>query len=151
MTQGAKTLYTAKVHATGGREGAARSSDGRLDVRLSPPGAPGPGTNPEQMFAAGWAACFQGAMAIAARGQGVLLPPDLAVDAEVDLNLGPDGFALGARLAISLPGIDPDRARAIIDAAHATCPYSKAVQGNIEIAIQLVETGDRAATAAGRD
>ena len=80
-----KVLYTAKAHTTGGRDGASRSSDGRLDVKLSPPGSAGAGTNPEQMFAAGWSACFIGAMGFAARSMNVALPPDLAIDAEVDL------------------------------------------------------------------
>ncbi|OHT20582.1 organic hydroperoxide resistance protein [Edaphosphingomonas haloaromaticamans] len=133
-----KTLYTAKVHTTGGREGAARSSDGRLDVKLSTPGAPGIGTNPEQLFAAGWSACFEGAMGIAAKGMGIALPADLAIDAEIDLNRGEGGYSLGARLNVRLPGIDPETARAIVDAAHLTCPYSRATRGNIDVAISLV-------------
>ncbi|PTD27074.1 organic hydroperoxide resistance protein [Sphingomonas fennica] len=133
-----KTLYTAKVHTTGGREGAARSSDGRLDVKLSTPGAPGIGTNPEQMFAAGWSACFEGAMGIAAKGMGIALPADLAIDAEIDLNRGEGGYSLGARLNVRLPGMDPETARAIVDAAHLTCPYSRATRGNIDVAISLV-------------
>ncbi|OHT19362.1 organic hydroperoxide resistance protein [Edaphosphingomonas haloaromaticamans] len=133
-----KTLYTASVHTTGGREGAARSSDGRLDVKLSTPGAPGAGTNPEQLFAAGWSACFEGAMGIAAREMKVALPADLAIDAEVDLNIADGAYSLGARLEVSLPGIDPDTARALVDAAHRTCPYSKATRGNIDVAISLI-------------
>ncbi len=133
-----KTLYTAKVHTTGGREGAARSSDGRLDVKLSTPGAPGAGTNPEQLFAAGWSACFEGAMGIAAREMKVALPADLAIDAEVDLNLAGGAYSLGGRLKISLPGLDPETARALVDAAHRTCPYSKATRGNIDVVLSLV-------------
>ncbi len=133
-----KTLYTAKVHTIGGREGASRSSDGRLDVKLSTPGAPGVGTNPEQLFAAGWSACFEGAMGIAARGMKIALPADLAIDAEVDLILDEGEFFLRARLNVDLPGIDPETARAIVDAAHRTCPYSKATRGNIDVAIDLV-------------
>ena len=138
MSNATKTLYTAQVHVTGGREGAARSSDGRLDLKLSTPGGPGQGTNPEQLFAAGWSACFQGAMAIAAKQKGITLPPELAIDAEVELRLGDDGFSLAARLNVSVPGIGPDVARQIIDAAHRTCPYSKAIKGNIDAVVALV-------------
>ncbi len=133
-----KTLYTAHVHVTGGREGAARSSDGHLDVKLSTPGTSGPGTNPEQLFAAGWSACFEGAMAIAAKSQGVELPETLAIDAQVELRHGDNGYALAARLDVSVPGLAPDVARKIIDAAHRTCPYSKAVKGNIDTVVALV-------------
>jgi Ohr subfamily peroxiredoxin len=133
-----KTLYTAAVHVTGGRDGAAKSSDGRLDVRLSTPGGPGAGTNPEQLFAAGWSACFQGAKTIAAKAKGVVLPADLAIDAEVELCQGDDGYSLAARLNVHVPGVDPDVARQIIEAAHRTCPYSKAIKGNIDAAVALV-------------
>ncbi len=133
-----KTLYTAAVHVTGGRDGAARSSDGRLGVKLSTPGGPGNGTNPEQLFAAGWSACFQGAMGIAAKAKGITLPPELAIDAEVELRQGEDGYALAARLNVHVPGIDPDVARQIIEAAHRTCPYSKAIKGNIDAVVALV-------------
>ncbi|MGL3821201.1 organic hydroperoxide resistance protein [Sphingopyxis sp. R3-92] len=133
-----KTLYTAAVHVTGGRDGAAKSSDGRLDVRLSTPGGPGKGTNPEQLFAAGWSACFQGAMAIAARARNIVLPADLAIDAEVELRQGDDGYSLAARLNVHVPGVDPDVARQIIEAAHRTCPYSKAIKGNIDAVVALV-------------
>jgi lipoyl-dependent peroxiredoxin len=133
-----KTLYTAQVHVTGGREGAARSSDGRLDVQLAVPGSPGAGTNPEQLFAAGWSACFQGAMAIAAKAKGIALPADLAIDAEVDLRHGEDGYSLAARLNVSVPGVEPEIARQLIEAAHRTCPYSKAIKGNIDAVIALV-------------
>jgi Ohr subfamily peroxiredoxin len=133
-----KTLYTAHVHVTGGREGAARSSDGRLDLKLAIPGSPGAGTNPEQLFAAGWSACFEGAMAIAARAKGVTLPADLAIDAEVDLRHGEDGYALAARLNVSVPGVEPEIARQLIEAAHRTCPYSKAIKGNIDAVVALV-------------
>lgn len=132
-----KTLYTAHVHVVGGREGAARSSDGRLDIRLSTPGAPGAGTNPEQLFAAGWSACFEGAMAIAAKAKGVTLPEALAIDAQVELRLGDDGYTLAARLDVHVPGLDPESARQIIEAAHRTCPYSRAVKGNIETVVAL--------------
>ena len=133
-----KTLYTAAVHVTGGRDGAAKSSDGRLDVKLSSPGGPGQGTNPEQLFAAGWSACFQGAMGIAARAKGVTLPAELAIDAEVALRQGDDGYSLAARLNVHVPGVDPDVARQIIEAAHRTCPYSKAIKGNIDAVVARV-------------
>src|SRR5690349_19282424 len=99
MTQPVKVLYTAKTHTTGGREGgASRSSDGRLDVKLTVPGAPGNGTNPEQLFAVGWSACFTSAMKIVAAQKKVKLPQDMALDAEVDLCSGDDGYFLQARL-----------------------------------------------------
>jgi lipoyl-dependent peroxiredoxin len=132
-----KTLYTAQVHVTGGREGAARSSDGHLDVKLSTPGTSGAGTNPEQLFAAGWSACFEGAMAIAAKAKGVTLPEALAIDARVELRHGDDGYTLAARLDVHVPGLDSDLARQIIEAAHRTCPYSKAVKGNIDTVVAL--------------
>ncbi|AZO72472.1 MAG: Ohr family peroxiredoxin [Mesorhizobium sp.] len=133
-----KRLYTGKVRTTGGRDGASRSSDGRLDIRLSPPGGPGSGTNPEQLFAAGWSACFEGAMAIAARKMNVALPAGTAIDAEVDLNVDEGAYSLGARLNVSLPGLDRNVARAVVDAAHQTCPYSKATRGNIVVEINLI-------------
>lgn len=133
-----KTLYTANVHVTGAREGTARSSDGRLDIKLSTPGGRGEGTNPEQLFAAGWSACFEGAMGIAAKSKGVTLPDDLAIDAEVELRHGSDGFSLAARLNVRVPGVDPEVARQIIEAAHRTCPYSKAIKGNIDAVVTLV-------------
>ena len=137
MNQIDTVLYTGRTHTLGGRDGASRSSDGRLDIRLSPPGSPGTGTNPEQLFAAGWSACFIGAMGRAAQASGVKLPADVAVDAEVDLGKSGDGFALQARLRVSLPGLDPAVARAIVDGAHQLCPYSKATRGNIAVELTL--------------
>ncbi len=137
MTAIDTVLYTARTHTIGGRDGAALSSDGRLDVRLTPPGAKGDGTNPEQLFAAGWSACFIGAMGRAAQAAGVKLPADVAVDAEVDLGKAGDGFALQARLKVSLPGLDAAVARAVIDGAHQLCPYSKATRGNIAVELSL--------------
>ncbi|AUT74650.1 organic hydroperoxide resistance protein [Paraburkholderia hospita] len=131
-------LYTGKTQTTGGREGAARSSDGRLDIQLSPPGSSGKGTNPEQLFAAGWSACFIGAMGLAARDLKVTLPADTNVNAEVDLGTGEGGYFLQARLNVSLPGVSADIAQKIVDAAHQTCPYSKATRGNIDVEIALV-------------
>ena len=135
-----KVLYTAKVHTTGGREGAARSGDGRLDIKLSPPGTRGTGTNPEQLFAAGWSACFEGAMGIAARRMKIALPAEMGVDAEVDLCIADGAYFLKARLNVSLPGLAHEVAQALADEAHQTCPYSKATRGNIAVAINVVNS-----------
>lgn len=132
-----KVLYTGRTHTTGGRSGAARSDDGRLDITLTRFGTVGEGTNPEQLFAAGWSACFMGAMARAAQAQGVRLPADLAVDAEVDLVEGADGFRLAARLKVSVPGVPHDTAMAVVEGAHQLCPYSKATRGNIQVALSV--------------
>lgn len=132
-----RVLYTGKTVTTGGRDGASRSSDGRLDIKLSSPGTSGGGTNPEQLFAAGWSACFIGAMGLAAAKLKVALPADLSVDTEVDLGVTEGAYFLQARLDVSLPGIDRDTAQALVDAAHQTCPYSKATRGNIDIVITL--------------
>jgi osmotically inducible protein OsmC len=133
-----KVLYTGKVHTTGGREGAAKSEDNRLDIRLSAPGTAGTGTNPEQLFAAGWSACFIGAMQIAASSQHVSLPAGMAVNAEVDLAHGSGGYSLQARLFISLPGLSIEAAKNLAEAAHVTCPYSKATQGNINVQLHVI-------------
>ena len=133
-----KVLYTAHAHTTGGRDGVARSDDGRLDVQLSAPGSSAPGTNPEQLFAAGWSACFIGAMGLAAGQLKVKLPAQTAVDAEVDLVNNENGYFLQARLNVSLPGLDRETAQAIVDGAHQTCPYSKLSRGNIDVEINLV-------------
>ena len=117
-----KLLYTAKTHTIGGREnGASRSSDGRLDVKLSVPGSARIGTNPEQLLAAGWSACFESAMGIAARKMKVPLPADLFIDGEVDLNLAGDGYFLRARLTVSLPGVDREIAQALVNADEVEC------------------------------
>jgi len=139
MSQIGKVVYTAKTHTTGGREnGVSRSSDGRLDVRLSIPGSARIGTNPEQLFAAGWSACFESAIALAARKRKITLPADLAIDAEVDLNLADGGYFLRTRLNVSLPGVEREAAQALVDEAHRICPYSKATRGNIDVAINLI-------------
>lgn len=132
-----KILYTGKIHTTGGRAGASQSSDGRLEVMLSSPGSSAPGTNPEQLFGAGWSACFLSAIGIAAGEHKVRLPADAAVDAEIDLVLGDDGYALSARLTVALPGIDRALGEALIERAHGTCPYSKATKGNIDVVTNL--------------
>lgn len=138
MTRIENVLYTGKTHTTGGREGAARSSDGRLDIKLSRPGSAGDGTNPEQLFGAGWSACFIGAMNGAARTLNVTLPVDTSVDAEIDLGTTDGAYFLQARLNVSLPGLPLDVAQALVDRAHQTCPYSKATRGNIDVVIALI-------------
>jgi len=135
----AKVLYTAEVHTTGGRNGRARSSDGRLDVQLASPGSAADGTNPEQLLAAGWSACFEGAMGLAARRMGVPLPPDLTMNTHVDLCVADQEYSIRARLNVSLPGLDREIAQSVVDAAHQTCPYSKAMKGNIDVTIHLVQ------------
>ncbi|MDQ0134734.1 Ohr subfamily peroxiredoxin [Neorhizobium galegae] len=137
MTTIDKVLYTGKTHTTGGRDGFSRSDDAQLDVKLSPPGSAHAGTNPEQLFAAGWSACFIGAMGIAAGKRKIKLPAETAVDAEVDLGTIEGAYFLQARLNISLPGIDPELARALVEEAHQTCPYSKATRGNINVELIL--------------
>ncbi|MBV8688066.1 MAG: organic hydroperoxide resistance protein [Alphaproteobacteria bacterium] len=133
-----KVLYTARAHTVGGRDGRSRTDDGRLDVKLNTPGTPGNGTNPEQLFAAGWSACFEGALAHVARQRKIELPSETEIDAEVDLRLGDDGFSLAARMDVSIPGIDDALARELIEAAHQTCPYSKATSGNIDVEFNIV-------------
>ena len=133
-----KILYTGKTHTTGGRDGASQSSDGRLDLKLSSPGTSGTGTNPEQLFAAGWSACFIGAMGVVARVMKVQLPTDLAVDTEVDLVSSESGYSIQARLNVTLPGVDRELARKLVDGAHEQCPYSKATRGNIPVEINLI-------------
>ena len=139
MDQLAKVLHTAKTHTIGGREkGISRSSDGRLDVRLSTPGTARIGANPEQLFAAGWSACFEGAMELVAHQRNIALPADLAIHAEVDLCAGDDGYFLRARLKVSVPGVTRELAQALVDEAHQTCPYSKATRGNIDVVISVL-------------
>jgi len=134
-----KVLYTGKVHITsGGRDGSARSDDGKLDIQLSSPVSKGNGTNPEQLLAAGWSACFIGAIGLAAGKQKIKLPEDLSVDAEVDLGTAGVDYLLQARLRVHIPGIDREVAQALVDTAHRTCPYSKALHGNIRIETELV-------------
>ena len=133
-----KVLYTGKTHTTGGREGASQSSDDQLNIKLSSPGTSRPGTNPEQLFAAGWSACFIGAMGIAASKLGIKVPAETAVDAEVDLCVTEGEYSLQARLNVSLPGIDPETAKELTAMAHQTCPYSKATRGNIDVTINII-------------
>ncbi|HWV55461.1 organic hydroperoxide resistance protein [Pseudorhodoplanes sp.] len=134
-----KVLYTAKTHTTGGREnGVSRSSDGQLDVRLSTPGSNRIGTNPEQLFAAGWSACFESAISLIAKKKHVALPEGVTIEAEVDLNLSEGGYSLSARLNVGIPGVDRNIAQALVDEADNICPYSKATRGNIDASIRLV-------------
>jgi Ohr subfamily peroxiredoxin len=129
-----KVLYTAKVHTAGGRaNGVALSDDGHLNIRLSTPGSGGPGTNPEQLFAGGWSACYEGAMDIVANKLKITLPRETAIDAEVDLCLTGADFSIQARLNVSLPGLDRDVAQKLVDLSHETCPYSKAIKGNVDV------------------
>ena len=139
MTQFQTVLYTGRTHTSGGRDGAARSSDGRLDVKLSIPGTVGSGTNPEQLFAAGWSACFIGALRAEAAKMNLALHA-VAIDAEVVLGVTDGAYGLAARLTVTLPGVEREVAQCLLDAAHQTCPYSRATRGNIEVAIKLSET-----------
>lgn len=139
MASNEKVVYTAKTHTTGGREnGASRTSDGLLDVKLSIPGTAGTGTNPEQLFAAGWSACFLSALKIVAAKKRITLPADPSVDAEVDLCLTGADFSLRARLNVNLPGVDGEAAQALVDGAHQTCPYSKATRGNVDVTTNVI-------------
>ena len=137
-----KVLYTAHATSTGGREGTSKSSDGALEVRLSTPkelgGAGGPGTNPEQLFAAGYSACFIGAMKAVAGKQKIALPADTTINADVGIGPIPGGFGIQATLNISLPGMDREAAKALVDAAHHVCPYSNATRGNIDVTLNVV-------------
>jgi peroxiredoxin, Ohr subfamily len=134
-----KVLYTAKAHTTGGREGgASRTDDGRLDVRFTSPGTEGTGTNPEQLFAVGWSACFLSAIKLVASKKKVTLPTDLAIDIEVDLGIADGVHGLTARLNVSLPRLKQEVAQTLVDAANQVCPYSRATRGNIDVAINVV-------------
>lgn len=132
-----KVIYTGTTNTTGGRDGASRSSDGRLEVKLSSPGSSGPGTNPEQLFAAAWSACFLGAIGRAATERQLRVPTDAAINTEIDLVSGDDGYVLQARLNARLPGIETDLARSLVERAHQLCPYSKATHGNIAVELNV--------------
>ena len=139
MTKIEKVLYTAKVHTTGGRDdGASRTDDGRLQVTLSQPGTSGSGTNPEQLFAAGWSACFLSAIKLIAGKRKIALPAESYVDAEVDLGTTRGGVGLGVRLNVSLPATDHETAQSLVDAASHVCPYSLATSGNIDVRYSLI-------------
>ena len=130
-----KVLYTAEAHTTGGRDGAGKTSDGALDVKLSSPGSGKPGTNPEQMFAIGYSACFIGAMKAVGPKISVKVPEDVAVDASVSLGPTDGGAAYGisVKLAITLPGLDDAQKKLLVETAHQVCPYSNATRGNIDV------------------
>ena len=127
-----KVLFTAKTHTTAGRNGAGRSSDGFLDIKL-----PQPHPAAENLFGVAWSACYMGALELAAARRKVKLPADVAVDAEINLNLADGAFFLSARLNVSLPGLDREIAEELIHAAHGICPYSKATHGNIDVETNL--------------
>ncbi len=136
-----KVLYTAKAHTTGGRDGRSVTDDGLLDVRLAPPkalGGAGGATNPEQLFAAGYSACYLSALKHVAGMKKVSIPADAAVDAEVDIGPIAQGFGLAVRLAVSLPGLERAVAQELVDTAHQVCPYSNATRGNIAVDLRLV-------------
>jgi Ohr subfamily peroxiredoxin len=133
MSSAAKLLFTGKTHVTSGAEGAARSSDGFLDIKLAQPHPAA-----ENLFAAAWSACYLGALGLAAAQRKVKLPSEPSVDTAIDLNNANGAFFLRARLDVSVPGIDRAVAQELIEAAHGICPYSKAVHGNIEVTTTLV-------------
>jgi Ohr subfamily peroxiredoxin len=133
-----KVLYTAKTTATGGRDGQGRSDDGKLEVKLSPPGQAGNGTNPEQLFAIGYSACFLGAMKAVAPKLQLTVPADTTVDAEVDLGPTSLGYGIAARLNIKVPGIERAKAEQLVAEAHKVCPYSNATRNNIDVKINVV-------------
>ncbi|MBO9708611.1 MAG: organic hydroperoxide resistance protein [Caulobacter sp.] len=132
-------VYTAHAHAVGGRNGTAKADDGHLDVKLAFPksmGGSGDGTNPESLFAAGYGACFLGALGLVARNQGVKLG-EHALDVEVDLIKDDVSFHVGARLTLTAPEIDRETAEKLLIAAHEVCPYSKATRGNIDVELKV--------------
>jgi Ohr subfamily peroxiredoxin len=137
-----KVLYRAQATATGGREGSAKSSDGVLDVKLTTPkelgGNGATGTNPEQLFAAGYSACFLGAMKFVAGQKKIALPADTSITGKVGIGQIPAGFGIEVDLAISIPGMAKADAEALVQAAHGVCPYSNATRGNIEVRLSVV-------------
>jgi len=137
-----KVLYTARATSTGGREGTSRTDDGVLDLKLTTPkglgGNGAVGTNPEQLFAAGYSACFIGAMKFVAGQQKVALPADTSINADVGIGPIPQGFGIQVALHVSIPGMDKAQAKKIVDAAHQVCPYSNATRGNIEVTLDVV-------------
>jgi len=139
-TQLDKVIYTARATTTGGREGTSRTDDGLLDVKLSPPkamGGAGTATNPEQLFAAGYSACFMGAMKHVAGMKKIAVPADASISAEVDIGPIPQGFGIAVRMSVSLPGMDRAVAQDLVDTAHQVCPYSNATRGNIPVTLTL--------------
>ncbi|WP_115572111.1 organic hydroperoxide resistance protein [Xanthomonas campestris] len=141
MASPEKVLYTAHATATGGREGRAVSSDSALDVKLSTPrelgGAGGDGTNPEQLFAAGYSACFIGAMKAVAAQDKLKLPGEISIDGSVGIGQISGGFGIAVELKIAVPGMEPAELQALVDKAHQVCPYSNATRGNIDVTLTL--------------
>ncbi|MDP4300248.1 organic hydroperoxide resistance protein [Leptothrix discophora] len=137
-----QVLYTAHATSNGGRDGSSKSDDGRLAVKLSVPkglgGDDGPGTNPEQMFAAGYSACFLGALKFVAGQKKVALPSTVSIDASVGIGPIPTGFGIQAALTVSIPGMDKGQAEELVQAAHIVCPYSNATRGNIDVTLTTV-------------
>lgn len=142
MTHIEKVLYTAAASATGGREGLATSTDGLLEVRLSTPkelgGAGGSGTNPEQLFAAGYSACFLGALKFVASQQKIKLPDDVKILGHVGIGPIPTGFGIETELQIKIPGMAKEEAKALVDKAHIVCPYSNATRGNMKVTLTIL-------------
>lgn len=136
-----KVLYRAHARVTGGRDGRAVVPDAKLDIQLTTPremgGAGGDGANPEQLFAAGYSACFIGAMKFVASRDKVALPADLSIDGSVGIGPIPNGFGIEVELKISLPGMDREQAQTLIENAHTVCPYSNATRGNIDVTLTL--------------
>ncbi len=140
MTKPTQIVYTAHAHATGGREGQARSDDGLLDVKLVVPkamGGMGGGVNPEQLFAAGYAACFLGALKFVAGKEKVAIPADTRVDGAVGIGPIPTGFNIQVGLTVTIPGLDRTTAQSLVDKAHVVCPYSNATRGNIDVTLTV--------------
>lgn len=141
MSKPEKIVYTAHASATGGRDGKARSDDGLLDVKLVVPkemGGAGGGVNPEQLFAAGYSACFLGAMKFVAGQQKIALPADTKIDGAVGIGPIPTGFSIAVELSIHIPGMDAAAAQALVEKAHVVCPYSNATRGNIDVTLKVV-------------
>lgn len=132
-----KVLYTARTHAVGGREGIGRSDDGRIDVKLSSPGGPGTGTNPEQLFGVGYSACFMGAMKAVAPKLGMTVPAETAIDTEVDLGPTANGYGIAVRMKVTLPGVERAKAEQLVAEAHKVCPYSNATRNNIAVDLSV--------------
>ena len=140
-TQLDKVLYTAKSHTTGGRDGAGKTSDGRLEVTLSSPGTSGTGTNPEQLFAVGYSACFIGAMKAVAARQKISLPANVSIKSDVSIGPlagKPGAFGIAVAMAVTVPGMEKSATEALVKAAHEVCPYSNATRGNVDVALTVV-------------
>lgn len=142
MQKPEKILYTAHATSTGGREGTSKTDDGILEVKLTTPkglgGNGAPGTNPEQLFAAGYSACFIGALKFVAGQQKITLPADTSISADVGIGQIPNGFGIQVALHVNIPGMDKTQARKIVEAAHQVCPYSNATRGNIEVVLDVI-------------